>query len=212
MDPLYERQAPLSLSLPQGKALVVGCGGVGFWAGLFLAMSGQENLQLFDPDIIEQSNLNRLPLSSDWIGKPKVEALRGLIIALRPKAVVESMSMLLEPETVPVLSPSLVIDCTDRFKVQKALSEVCHREGIPYVRAGYDGTHITISTEVKGVWEVTNEEEDEYRITPSWVVPAVLAGALAVFTAIKDTGFGLSSEIGGLGERRQTSGIPASRP
>jgi len=48
---LYERQETLELTAPK-KIAVVGCGGIGYWVAKFLAMSGCEYLELYDPDVI----------------------------------------------------------------------------------------------------------------------------------------------------------------
>ena len=59
---LYGRQATTA---PHTVNLV-GCGG-GCWVGLFSAMAGTRHLRLFDDDVVELSNLNRLPYPQDWV-------------------------------------------------------------------------------------------------------------------------------------------------
>ena len=78
-EAIYERQYLIEgLAIPQ-TASVVGCGGTGFWTALLLAMSGAKELILVDTDILEVSNLNRLLLREDQVGKKKTEVLKELI-------------------------------------------------------------------------------------------------------------------------------------
>jgi hypothetical protein len=60
----------------------------------------------------------------------------------------------------------------------------CKKAGIPFIRAGYDGTHITVTSVVNG-WIKNNSENEEYTVRPSWVVPAVTVAALAVGKMMK---------------------------
>ena len=174
-DIIYDRQKDIKLKLPS-RVLVAGCGGIGFWAGMFIAMSGVNHLLLFDPDTVDVTNLNRLPVPMGVVGQPKVEVLKDIISSIRPDSTVTTFNELLDPEMIPLLKPNLVVDCSDDLKFQSALYEMCSKQGISYIKAGYDGTHITIAREVKNIWQT--EEGNGYRVTPSWVVPAVTVAAL----------------------------------
>ena len=59
---LYKRQEKLVLNQDQ-SITVVGCGGIGYWVAKFAAMSGIDELWLFDPDTFEDHNFNRIDLS-----------------------------------------------------------------------------------------------------------------------------------------------------
>ena len=78
---LYQRQEKLELKTGQ-SACVVGCGGIGFWVAKFLAMSGVEKLWLFDNDVIEEHNLNRLDLPHKTIGQNKADVVKMMIEAI----------------------------------------------------------------------------------------------------------------------------------
>ena len=65
-DTRYKRQQKLDLNVKQ-SVTIVGCGGIGAWVAIFAAMSGIEDIILFDPDILESHNLNRLPFPEKWI-------------------------------------------------------------------------------------------------------------------------------------------------
>ena len=84
---LYDRQEKLELKIPK-KVAVVGCGGIGYWVAKFLAMSGCEHLELYDPDILEEHNLNRLDIPYRFLGKNKADVTQKAIQALRDEITV----------------------------------------------------------------------------------------------------------------------------
>jgi len=186
IDNVYSRQLPsLELLIPQSVA-IVGCGGVGAWAGIFTAMSGIKEIYLFDSDIIEESNLNRLPYTFYEIGEKKTDALRDSIKRIRPSCIVHcfenigkiTLSILLSNRVEAVLA------CTDNLKSQIMLHNYCKKEDIRFVRAGYDGNHITLLNHIPS-WIGKKDTEGGYTITPSWVVPSSIIGSLAVYSLCK---------------------------
>ena len=64
------------------------------------------------------------------------------------------------------------------------------------MRAGYNGTHITVSG--RGPVWATEDNPEGYDIVPSWAVPAAIAGALAVAKIEKYPSLEVSNDIGGL--------------
>jgi len=198
---LYSRQAELNLYLPHGVA-IIGCGGIGSWVAIFAAMSGIKNLHLYDTDVMEESNRNRLPFCQGSIGQPKVEVVAGFIRAIRPEAFVYPINCKFEPDMMNVLSGSGIenfIDCTDSPKTQVSLyNESKKWDHYRYIRAGYDGTHITVTSHVSG-WIKKDVEQEQYQVNPSWVVPAATVAALAIAKLMKfnnqEVGLDLS-EIG----------------
>ncbi len=82
---MYDRQASLGIYSPE-EVSIIGCGGIGAWVAIDLAMTGTEKVNLFDSDDLEAHNLNRLPFTLNDIGKPKVEVLKKYIENIRPDA------------------------------------------------------------------------------------------------------------------------------
>lgn len=70
------------------KVLIVGCGGNGTVADLLLR-AGFTRFGLIDDDLVEDTNLNRLPFTMEEIGRPKVEAWRDHLLSINPDAVVQ---------------------------------------------------------------------------------------------------------------------------
>ena len=175
----YERQESIEMDTDL-RIAVVGLGGVGYWVSKFLAMSGINQLHLFDDDTLEIHNLNRLDLPISTLGMNKAEVAKTVIRNLRPDAVVKSVPFKFNEEFLRD-KVDYIMDCTDKIESQKTIFDYAKSKYIPYLKVGYDGTHITLANKVAG-W---GESEDGYQITPSWVVPAVIVAALAVGSVLK---------------------------
>ncbi len=182
---LYTRQQDIGLTIP-GSITIAGLGGIGSWFAIDVAMSGVENLYLFDPDVLEESNRNRLPFCQSSINRPKVEVVKEYIQAIRPEAIVVAIQDKLGGILLDIqLSVSeVIIDCTDSPRAQFTIYNTCKKAGKTYIRAGYDGTRIMVTSVVSG-WIKTDVEEENYQVNPSWVVPAQVVAALAVGKMLK---------------------------
>lgn len=177
----YVRQE--SLRIPKLEISVVGVGGTGSWVALFSAISGSPKIKLFDPDILEIHNLNRLPFAPNSVNKPKVIAMKELIHQLRPDCTVLTFDSKIDESSL-ILLEGTVYDCTDNRASQDMIQEYCEKEKLSYRRVGYDGNHITTIT--KGVPQNTKEEpQNGYQIVPSWVIPSVISASLGVFSVLR---------------------------
>jgi len=179
---MYQRQEALHLNVPS-SATVIGCGGTGWWTALFLAMSGVGQLVLVDDDVIEEHNLNRLPIISGTIGRYKVEVLKKSILSKRPNCIVIDHLNKVDEDNISQLITSATFCCTDNLNSQRLINAYCRRNGIRYQRVGYDGTVLNVSES----FPLTFKEEgleNGYEITPSWVAPAAMAGAMGVAAAL----------------------------
>jgi len=176
---IYERQNLIAdLDVPQ-TASVIGCGGTGFWTAFLLAMSGVEELILIDTDMVEVSNLNRLPLEENAVGKKKTEALKNLILSIRKQVRIEVQDMRIEKPIDCQILRGDIFCCTDNLKSQQIICAFCKKNDLNYQRIGYDGTILNVSkTFPLSLKEI--ERESGYTVTPSWVIPAVLAAAAGV--------------------------------
>jgi molybdopterin/thiamine biosynthesis adenylyltransferase len=176
---IYERQNLISdLKIPK-VASVVGCGGTGFWTAILLAMSGVEELILVDHDRVEVSNLNRLPLQESYVGVRKIAAIREFVAKIRKLVRIEEHDKRIEKPEDCIILRGMVFCCTDNLKNQQLICAYCKKNKIPYQRVGYDGTVLNVSKTFPLSFKQI-PERDGYTITPSWVIPAVLASALGV--------------------------------
>lgn len=122
--------------LQQARVLVVGLGGLGCPAALYLAAAGVGELILVDGDVVELSNLQRQIAHTDAdIGTNKARSAATAITALNPEVRVEVIDKpLLEPDMAALLARvDLVLDATDNYPVRFALNRACIAAGVPMV-------------------------------------------------------------------------------
>ena len=127
-----------------GRVLVVGAGGIGSAALLYLAAAGVGRLGLADGDAVALSNLQRQILyrSAD-LGRRKAAAAQGSLAALNPHCRVETFDRRLEAANVRevVQGFEMVLDASDNFPTRFLLAECCWRYKIPLVSAAATGWH-----------------------------------------------------------------------
>lgn len=195
---VYDRQQKLNLTQVK-SAIVVGCGGTGSWTALFLAMSGCENLVLFDSDQLEPSNFNRLPLPEEaYVGKNKALAIKELIENVRPDCIVEAQEERATDYTLDLVQADIIFDCTDSQATQTLLSKYAKAKGLQYIRVGYNGTHITVTNHVS-TWCTKDDPRAGYTIIPSWVVGAALPACIGVAKAMYAPELDVSMDIKEIG-------------
>jgi tRNA A37 threonylcarbamoyladenosine dehydratase len=196
---LYARQAQIGLSTPN-DVTVVGCGGIGSWFAILGAMSGIPNIYLFDHDVMEESNRNRLPFCQSSLNRPKVEVVAEYIRGIRPDCNVIAIKDRLDGILLDIQLriSHTIVDCTDSPKTQFKIYNACKKAGITFIRVGYDGTRIMVTSNVSG-WIKTDVEEEAYTTNPSWVVPAVTAAALGVGKLMKYFNQEVSLDISEIG-------------
>jgi adenylyltransferase/sulfurtransferase len=127
-----------------GRVLVVGAGGIGSAALLYLAAAGVGHLGLVDGDAVELSNLQRqiLHRSAD-LGRRKVESAEESLTALNPHCRVETFDLRLNPANIRkvVQGFELVLDASDNFPTRFLVAECCWQDRIPLVSAAATGWH-----------------------------------------------------------------------
>jgi len=124
--------------LQQSSVLVVGLGGLGCPAALYLAAAGVGRLVLADGDDVELSNLQRqIAHGQSDIGSNKAASAAASIAALNPEVSVEVVPHRLEPADLPglLVGMDLVLDASDNYPVRYALNRACIAAAIPLVSA-----------------------------------------------------------------------------
>jgi adenylyltransferase/sulfurtransferase len=122
--------------LQQSRVLVVGLGGLGCPAALYLAAAGVGELLLADGDDVELSNLQRqIAHSGDDIGTNKARSAAAAIASLNPEVQLEVIPRALDEDSMPelVARVDLVVDATDNYPVRFALNRACIAAGVPLV-------------------------------------------------------------------------------
>lgn len=123
-------------ALRQARVLVVGLGGLGSAASMFLASAGVGTLLLADNDVVDLTNLQRQIIHrADRIGMSKVESARQTLQAIDPSVVIETLHTRLEGAALAdvVGRVDLVLDCCDNFATRHAINRACVAAGKPLV-------------------------------------------------------------------------------
>jgi molybdopterin/thiamine biosynthesis adenylyltransferase len=133
---LRELGGPGQQKLKNASALIVGAGGLGSPAALYLAAAGVGTLILAEPDVVDRSNLQRQILyAEDDVGRPKAEAAADRLAALNPHIFVAGYNGAFNASTADELCEGvdLVLDGTDDFGVRFEVNAACVRHGKPLV-------------------------------------------------------------------------------
>jgi molybdopterin/thiamine biosynthesis adenylyltransferase len=133
---LREIGGPGQQRLKAARALVVGAGGLGAPAALYLAAAGVGTLGLIDPDVVALSNLQRQVLyASSDVGRGKTAAAAERLAALNPNVRIEPHDVRLDNANAAavVRGYDLVLDGTDSFETRFAVNAACYAEGKPLV-------------------------------------------------------------------------------
>lgn len=133
---LREIGGPGQQRLKAARVLVVGAGGLGSPAALYLAAAGVGVIGLVDPDTVALSNLQRQVLfATAEVGALKVDAGRERLQALNPAIQVESHAIAVTPDNAAAVIAGyhLVLDGTDDFATRFAVSDACVAAGVPLV-------------------------------------------------------------------------------
>jgi tRNA A37 threonylcarbamoyladenosine dehydratase len=185
---LYDRQKDIKINVNQSLT-VVGCGGIGYWVCKYAAMSGVDKIYAFDPDVIEESNLNRLDIPERFVGKNKADVTKIVVNTIRPNCTFYSMPF--KFNDAHDLHTDWLIDCTDNGEAQETNYKIAKDQGMKYVKLGYNGTHISINDKLAS-W---GEAPDGYTIIPSWIVPSSIIAAMGIAKVLKYWGKELSCDI-----------------
>lgn len=133
-----------------GKVLLVGAGGLGSPAGLYLAAAGVGTLGIMDGDVVELSNLQRqVAHATPDLGKPKVDSAAITLRAINPDVTVHAYPERLTAANAPDIlgDYDFVIDGTDSFASKFLVADACHFARKPYSHAGilrFDGQMMTV--------------------------------------------------------------------
>ena len=118
------------------RALVVGLGGLGSPAALYLAAAGVGNLHLVDHDRVDLSNLQRQIIHDlQSVRSPKVESAERSIQRINPDTCIETSAAKLEGEALAAAAAAadVVLDGTDNFAARYAVNAACFAAGTPLV-------------------------------------------------------------------------------
>jgi sulfur-carrier protein adenylyltransferase/sulfurtransferase len=122
--------------LKNARVLVVGAGGLGSPVLLYLAAAGVGTIGICDPDVVEESNLQRQVVHrARDVGRPKVESAREQVADVNPLVRVQTHAVqLTSANALEILSGyDVVVDGTDNFPTRYLLNDAAAMLGIPCV-------------------------------------------------------------------------------
>lgn len=118
------------------SALVIGAGGLGSPAALYLAASGVGRIVLVDDDAVDLTNLQRQVMhATARIGQPKVESGREALLQINPGIEVVALRERAAGARLDELvrAASVVLDCSDNFATRHAVNRACVAARVPLV-------------------------------------------------------------------------------
>jgi molybdopterin-synthase adenylyltransferase len=122
--------------LLSASVLVIGAGGLGSPAALYLAAAGIGTLTLADGDAVDLTNLQRQILhTTRSVGTPKAESGKAALAQINPEVRVVPVPRRLAGEELErlVAASDVVLDCSDNFETRHAVNRACVRHRTPLV-------------------------------------------------------------------------------
>ena len=139
----YQRQIALpeigeqgQRNLLNGHVLVIGCGGLGNAATLYLAASGIGKIVLVDDDCVGSSNLQRqVAFKESDLGTAKVDALKLQLSELNGRSQVRTINKRMAESQLKfeVMLADVVLDCTDNFTTRQQVNQACFEANTPLI-------------------------------------------------------------------------------
>jgi molybdopterin/thiamine biosynthesis adenylyltransferase len=120
----------------QGHALIIGAGGLGSPAAMYLACSGIGQITLVDDDSVELTNLQRqIAHTTASVGQHKVASAKETLLALNPHVQVNALAMRADAALLDTLvaQADVVLDCCDNFSTRQAVNAACVKHRKPLV-------------------------------------------------------------------------------
>lgn len=179
------------------RALIIGAGGLGSPAAMYLAAAGVGHIAIADPDSVELSNLQRQLLHHDSdIGRNKVDSATDTLKLINPEVQIVPIAAALQDSALDeaVRQADVVLDCSDNFATRFAVNRACVAHRTPLV----SGAAIRMEGQI-AVFDSSREkspcyhclykegEEDDQTCTGNGVLAPIVGiiGSLQALEAIK---------------------------
>ena len=125
--------------LLEAKVLIIGAGGLGAPAAMYLAAAGVGTIGIADADDVDLSNLQRQVIHTTGdIGKPKVESAKETMLAINPDITVCTYREFIYSDNIIeiIRDYDFILDGTDNFPAKFLINDACVMAGKPFCHAG----------------------------------------------------------------------------
>jgi len=122
--------------LIRSKVLIIGAGGLGSAAALFLGSSGVGHITICDDDRVDLTNLQRQIIhNTDSIGERKVDSAKKTLNLINPEVTVDTIENRVSGDRLDELvdQSSVVLDCSDNFETRHNVNKACVKSKTPLV-------------------------------------------------------------------------------
>lgn len=122
--------------LLDARALIIGAGGLGSPAAMFLASAGVGHITLVDNDTVDLTNLQRqIAHDMERVGQPKAESAKATMAAINPTIAIAALVERADDARLSelVAQADVVLDCTDNFATRHAVNRACVAHKVPLV-------------------------------------------------------------------------------
>lgn len=216
--------------LLESKVLVIGAGGLGSPAIMYLAAGGVGTIGIADGDEVDLSNMQRQIIHrNEAIGSSKVESAAMRVREINPDVKINLYPERIQEENIGriIESYDFILDCVDNFAAKFLINDACVSAGKPFCHAGIQGFYGEVLTYVPGegpcyrcIFEEVPEDEDTGHYPTGSVIGSVpgIVGSIQALEAQKYlTGAGelLTGRIltfDGLAMKFRTVDVPEASP
>ncbi len=175
------------------KVLVIGAGGLGSPALLYLAAAGVGTLGIADGDEVDMSNLQRqvIHFTSD-VARAKVESAAEKIARLNPHVRVKTHQARITSDNIVALIETydFIIDCTDNFAAKFLINDACVLSAKPFSHAGvvqFVGQTMTVVPGISACYRCIFSEPPPPDTAPSSAQDGILGAVAGLFGTLQAT-------------------------
>lgn len=177
--------------LGESRVLVVGAGGLGSPAALYLAAAGVGTLGIVDYDVVDVSNLQRQVLhDTSRIGSRKTDSAAITLARLNPGVVVETYTTRLDASNIAAIAAEydVIVDGTDSFPARYLLNDAALNLGIPVVHGsvlGFEGQLTVVRPHQGPCYRCVFPEPPPPDLSPSCAEAGVLGAVPGVIGTLQ---------------------------
>ena len=121
------------------RVLVIGAGGLGSPAAMYLAAAGVGTIGIVDDDVVDLSNLQRQIIHGTGnVGMPKVESAAETVTSINPDVTVKPYHIRVSAGNIAELIAGydVIVDAADNFSTKFLINDACVLAGKPYIYGG----------------------------------------------------------------------------